>query len=397
MRFILLILVALVAGCSSSGKKEYPPLDTVENKIEITPVWVKNVGKKSFIESRQFGISTDDARVFLSDAGGNIMALNQENGAILWKKSMGDLVLNGPIADGETLYVSTNEAQFFALRASDGEVLWQSGLSSEMLADPVMNDKYIYLQTIDGKLYALNRKNGEKVWVDSREVPPLTLRGTSSPLLLKSMVIAGFANGKLTALDPETGSHLWETAISIASGRTDLQRMVDIDGSIQADSDQVYAVTYQGRIAALSQQDGRTNWSREMSAFRGVKIDGQQLYVVDASDQVWALDRKTGATIWRQDKLEGRDLTGVVLVNNAIVVADGAGYLHWLSREDGSFVAREYLKDTYEWGYHDFGDDDRNEFDFGVSSELKVANNRLFVRNNMGALSVFQLSAVQNN
>lgn len=396
MRFVIFLLILLLSACGTD-RKQYPPLEPIEGKIEVKPLWVKKVGQKSFLESRQFDVSMDSNFVYLADADGNVSALNQQDGEYVWTRSLGDLVSSGPTVDGDLLYVGSNDAQLYALNASNGEVVWKSALSSEILAEPAISKNMIYLQTIDGKLYALNKNNGEKVWVDSREVPALTLRGTGTPLILKSIVVAGFANGKIAAFDPATGSRQWETAISVPSGRTDLQRMVDIDGAIQADEDQVYAVSYQGRIAAVSQENGRTTWTREMSSFNGLKLDGQQLFLTDASDHIWALDRKTGATLWRQDKLEGRDLTGVAVLEDTIVVADGGGYVHWLSKEDGSFVYRENLLNTYGWAYHDFGDDNRREADFGVSNRLKVANNKLYVRNNMGALSVFQLPVSKNN
>lgn len=395
--FYIVLCIFLLPACSSSSRKVYPPLEPIVNKMEIKPLWVKKVGKKSYIESRQFGVSVDKDHVYLADARGNIAALNQESGEVIWTRNLGDLVSSGPKADGELLYVGGNEAQLYALSVGTGDVVWQSTLSSEILAAPAFSEKYLYVQTIDGKLYALNKQTGERVWVDSFEVPALTLRGTSSPLVLDNMVVAGFANGKIVAFDPGTGNRLWETAVSVASGRTDLQRMIDIDGSIQADKNHIYAVTYQGRLAAISKSNGRTTWSREMSGYNGVKLDGKQIFLSDASDHVWAIDSKTGATLWRQDKLEGRDLTAVTVLEDSIVVADGAGYVHWLSREDGSFLFRENLLKVYDWGYHDFGDDDYKEFDFGVSNELKVANNKLYVRTNMGALSAFQLPVTKTN
>lgn len=398
MRFVVLVLLfLLLTACSSSGIKQYPPLEPVANKLEIKRAWFKLVGRKSYLESRQFGVSLDSMYVYLADAKGNISALGQEDGELVWTKKLDDLVSSGPSENDGLIYVGTNEAQLYALKSESGEVIWKAKLSSEVLAEPAFNEKYLFVQTIDGKLHALNKKTGNKVWVDSREVPALTLRGTSSPIVLGDTVVAGFANGKLVAFDSETGNRKWETAVAIASGRTDLQRMIDIDGPIQADKDQIYAVTYQGRIAAISQANGRTTWSREMSAYNGIKLDGQQIFLTDASDHVWAIDRKTGATIWRQDKLEGRDLTGVTVLADSIVVADGAGYVHWLSRDDGSFLYREYLLDTYNWAYHDFGDENRKESDYGVSNEIKVANNKLYIRNNMGALSVFQLPGPKTN
>ena len=392
MRFAVLMSVLLIAACGSTPLvKKYPPLEPVANKIAVKPLWVVEAGKKSYLANRQYEVALGEAHVYLADAKGNVSARELKNGKQVWTRNFADLISSGPKVDGELLYVATMEAELFALNRDSGDVVWKTKLSSEILSEPALSEKNIYIQTIDGKLFALDKKSGNKVWVDSREVPALTLRGTSAPLVLGSKVIAGFANGKLMAFESETGLRLWETSVSVASGRTDLQRMIDIDGPIQGDDRQVYAATYQGRIAAVSLADGRTSWSREMSAFNGVQLDGQQIFLSDASDHVWAIDRKTGATIWRQDKLEGRDLTGVAVLPDSVVVADGAGYVHWLSREDGSFISREHLLETYNWAYHDFDGDNGKDTDFGVSSTLKVADNKLFVRNNMGALSVFQL------
>ena len=394
MRLVSLFIALILAACSSTSLKQYPPLDPIVKKIDVKPLWVAEVGQKSFLESRQFTVGIGGSHVFLADAKGNISALDQKDGSVIWTKALGDLVSSGPKVDGDLLYVGSNEAWLYALNSKSGDVVWKTKLSSEILSDPAVSGNYLYLQTIDGKLYSLDRESGNKVWVDSREVPALTLRGTSAPIVSGSQVIAGFANGKLVALESGTGRRIWETSISVPSGRTDLQRMIDIDGSIQADNDHIYAATYQGRIAAVSKLDGRTAWSREMSAFNGVKLSGEQIFLSDSSDHIWSIDRKTGATIWRQDKLEGRDVTAVSVLEGLVIVADGAGYVHWLSSEDGSFLSREYLLETYGWAYHDFEDDNRKESDFGVSNELIVANNKLYVRSNMGALSVFQLPAL---
>jgi hypothetical protein len=172
--------------------------------------------------------------------------------------------------------------------------------------------------------------------------------------------------------------------------------MVDIDGLLQAGNDEVYAVSYQGRIAAVSVDNGRTIWTRDMSSYNGVAMDNTQLYVTDANGHVWALDRRSGATIWRQDALRDRDVSGPVIVDNAVAVADGAGFVHWLAKEDGAFIARNDLMQIYNQAYHDWGDEDRRELDFGVSGNLEVVNGRLYVRNNMGALSVYQMAAPVN-
>lgn len=396
MRLVLLLCLLLsVTACIKTGKKEYPKLETLDTRAMVDPLWVAKVGEKSERQHRQLSVAVTSERVYAASEKGNIVALQQMDGKVIWANAIVDSISSGPVVDDNLLYVGTIDAHVFALDTESGTIVWQGDVSSEVLADPVVGDNLVYIQTIDGKLAALDKKTGKKVWSDAREVPALTLRGTSSPVVVQDKVIAGFANGKLVALQKDTGKRVWEAVIGLPSGRTDLQRMVDIDGLLQVDSDEVYAVTYQGRIAAVSVENGRTIWTRDMSSYSGVTMDNTQLYVTDATGHVWALDRRSGATIWRQDALQERDVSAPVVIANAVVVADGAGFVHWLAKEDGAFMARNDLRKVYDWAYYDWGDDKREELDFGVSSTLSAVNGKLYVRNNMGALSVFQLSNAQ--
>ncbi|WP_455207957.1 outer membrane protein assembly factor BamB [Kaarinaea lacus] len=396
LALILLCVALFVSACVDTGKKDYPKLEPINANEKVVPLWVAKLGEKSKRQHRQLSVAVTGERVYAANADGKILALQQADGKVIWSNAITDSITSGPVVDGSVLYVGTVDAHVLALDAESGKIVWQGSVSSEVLANPVVSENLLFVQTIDGKLTALDKATGKKVWSDAREVPALTLRGTSSPVVVNDRVIAGFANGKLVALQKETGKKIWEVVIGIPSGRTDLQRMVDIDGLMQVDSDEVYAVTYQGRVAAVSVESGRTVWTRDMSSYTGVAMDNTQLYITDASGYVWALDRRSGATIWRQDGLQDRDTSGPVIVGNAVVVADGAGFVHWLSKEDGGFIARNDLMQVYDWAYYDWGDEDRHELDFGVNGILEVVNNRLYVRNNMGALSVFQLSTPVN-
>lgn len=397
MRFVVLLsIILLITGCIGSGKKEYPELDPIKSTANIKPLWVAKVGEKGVRQFRQLSVAVSDDRVYSATADGHLVALQQEDGKVVWSNAIVDSISAGPVVNDGVLYVGTTEAHLFALDANSGKIIWNGDVSSEVLANPVIGDNLVFVQTIDGKITALEKATGKKVWSDSRTVPALTLRGTSSPIVTTDRLIAGFADGKLVALEKDTGKRLWESVIGLPSGRTDLQRMVDIDGLIQISNDEVYAVTYQGRISAVSVDTGRTIWTRDMSSYTGVTMDENQLYLTDAKGQVWAIDRRSGATLWRQDSLQDRDVTGPVIIGDTLVVADGAGFIHWLSKEDGAFVARDDLTEVYDWAFYDWGDENREELDFGVSGALEVVDDRLYVRNNMGALSVFQMSPPVN-
>jgi len=224
--------------------------------------------------------------------------------------------------------------------------LWRSELSSEVVSAPQLSQGVIVARTNDGKLFGLNAKNGERLWVYETTVPSLSLRGVGAPLVVDETVFAGFANGKVAALSVSNGKLLWEKVIALAKGRSELERLVDVDAELRYDGGTLYAVAFQGRLVALDATSGRILWAREFSAHSGIALNERQLFITDDKEQVMALDRRTGATLWRQNKLMRRDLSAPVIHDGKVVVGDYAGYLHWLSFDDGSFVMRRLLDDA---------------------------------------------------
>lgn len=234
-----------------------------------------------------------------------------------------------------------------ALSAADGKQIWRSEVSSEVIARPAVANGTVVVRTNDGKLFALEASSGLRRWVYDRSVPPLTLRGNSAPVIASDLVIAGSDNGRLTALQLTNGTVFWETAISHPSGKTELERMIDIDADPVVVGDVVYAVTYQGRLAAVQIGSGRILWARDMSSYTGMAVDDYRIYLSDSEGQVLALNRRNGATLWRQDKLLRRSTTRPQLDGPYLVVADYDGYLHWLSRESGKLAGRARLNAAY--------------------------------------------------
>ena len=265
-------------------------------------------------------------------------------------------------------------------------------ISAEMLASPIVVDDQLIVQTIDGKVSVYNTQTGKMVWTYGRAIPKLTLRGTSTPVVMGEKILAGFSDGRLVGLDLATGALLWETTIAVPHGRTDLERLVDIDGLFQAADDIVYVSSFQGRVAAISVADGSILWARDMSSYTGLAMGKDQIFITDAESKVWALDGKTGATLWRQDKLSGRELSTPAVLGDTVVVADYDGYVHWLSREDGQFLARQNLEVTWEKLRYVWDDEDPEERYRSVSVLPLAVADMLYVRDNIGALTAFQLT-----
>ena len=387
----IVCLVALLSACSTASKKTYPELARIPATLDVQPIWVASVGERSDFELRQLPATVSDSEIYVAYAGGEVGALDINRGHLQWRVKLKSKLSSGP-AVGQGLVVVTNEdADLIALAQNNGKERWRTRLSSVVLSRPLISDDKLFAQTIDEKIYALNIKDGSRVWVEGSESPALSLRGTAAPIMVDGKVITGFADGRLMAFDAATGKTLWEATVTVPHGRTDLERVVDIDGILAKDNNTVYATTFQGHIAAVSVSDGRIIWNREMSSYQGVALDDAQLYVTDAEGFVWALDRNTGATLWRQEKLKDRDVSAPRVMAHAVVVADGGGYVHWLSKEDGGFLARKNLKQLHEDVFVDWGDVDFNSLDYGVSVFPEVTDDLAVVRNNTGDLVLFRV------
>ncbi len=336
---VVVWLVALV-GCSSSNVEPPTPLTEFEPELDIKMVWSTRIGR---------GVDEQDLRLrpylagdtlYANDYKGTVAAVRTDDGRTLWEVELVETLTSGPGYGEGKVVLGTGEGQIIALAAEDGKELWRAQLSSEILAPPAIGSGMVVAHTVDGKLFALSASDGKQRWVYDRTVPTLTLRGTSSPIILSDIVVDGFASGKVALLALQDGRVLWEKSVAVPRGRSELERMVDIDGPPLILGSVLYVVSYQGRVAAIDLQTGRVLWSRPMSSATGLIADEKALYLTDDQDRVWSLDRTSGAPFWQQDALQHRVLTAPVLHGESVVVADREGFIHWLSRGDGHFLAR---------------------------------------------------------
>ncbi len=223
-------------------------------------------------------------------------------------------------------------------------------LSSEVIAPPAIGGGLVAARTNDGRVFGLDERDGKRLWVfDHANVPILSLRGNSAPIIDSGVVYVGEDNGKVIAMRATDGGEMWEQQIATGEGRGEIERIQDVDGALAVDSGVVYAAGYRGQTAALIAQTGRPLWTHEVSSFTGVALSASQVYVGDADSSVWALDLRTGSSEWKQDGLKYRWVGEIGVQGDAIVVGDFEGFVHWLSITDGKFAARAQLsKDPIE-------------------------------------------------
>lgn len=338
-----LLVLILLSGCSAFSAKDNaePPAELVEftPTLQIETLWdisLKGANGK-FISIRPV---LRDEQLFVAEPDGRVLAVDAASGKRVWKSETGAPLTAGPGIVGDLVLLGTGEAELIALERETGEESWRRRVSSEVLSSPVGESGTAVVRSIDGRVLGMNAATGETRWSFDRRVPVLTLRGDSSLLIHDGRVLLGFANGKLVSLALATGNLVWETAIGTPHGRTELERVVDIDADPVLVEGVVYGACFNDGVAAVSESSGVVLWKRELSTHAGLDADWRQLYITDAEDHVWSLDASNGATLWQQDVLHARRLSAPAIIGEYIVVGDYEGYLHWLAQEDGRLLAR---------------------------------------------------------
>ncbi len=343
MRGLLIPLtIVLLSACSSGKDNTYPPLPLKDISAEIKPdrLWTNKIGKgtaKQFLRLQPY---VDKDTVYAVSNNGKLVASDKQTGKKLWTVDVGNEIISGVSASDAGLVVGRLSGEVSAFSKIAGEPLWSTFLSSEVMSLSQGSQRELIARTKDGTISALNGSTGELSWQVSRQVPVLSLQSQSDPLIINNTVVAGLDNGRLLVLSLDTGKVIWEKAVATGRGRTELDRMVDIDGRLVFLDGVIYVVSYQGNIAAFSLANGKRIWSREASSVNGLTVDSRYVYYTDSKSIIWALDRLSGDILWKQEGLERRKVTAPVLYQGNLVVGDFAGYLHWLSVDDGHFMAR---------------------------------------------------------
>lgn len=346
------LLVLSLSACSSFNKvpewliaDEYklPPAELVEFNPEFEPevVWSEDTGSGVDGDYSNLSPWIQGDLVYTVDHEGEVHGHTYKTGQLVWQIELEVPVATG-VGGGEGLIlVGTQDGEVIALDELSGEFKWRKRLTSEVLAPPKANLGIVVARTSDGKMAGLSAEDGAVLWNYQRSVPLLSLRGASEPILVDDKVVAGYANGKLVALSLFDGKVIWEKSVAVSRGRTEIDRLVDIDSAPVVRYGVIYVVAYHGRLVALDLETGREYWAREMSSRSGLDVDPNvAVYVSDESSYVWAIQDATGDSLWRQTRLLRRQVTAPAVVGDAVLVGDFEGYLHWVSRDNGRFIAR---------------------------------------------------------
>ena len=352
IRFVPLVLfIIFLNGCSSFGwlkfwdseEEEEGPAElySINESVEIYTDWAESFGNEN-----NFGRlipSVYDGKVYFISSEGYLASLNEESGKVEWSKSTNDSVSGGIDVNFKTITYGTLDGDLVALDYKDGKELWRSEASSEILTPPTTDGNMLIAQTGDGRIAGYDFKSGERQWFHQTTLPRLTLRGTSRPYINQGFIFTGFANGKIAMIYPDSGAIRFEIPVTINEGKSELERIIDIDGQSLIVNDLLIAASYQGNITAINLREGRATWQEDISTIKDLTSNGNRVMVVDEKDILKAFGVATGAILWEQNDLKLRKLTSPVSIRNYIAVGDLEGYVHLLDIKNGDFLGRKKI------------------------------------------------------
>ena len=350
--FILFCTALFLSACADD--------DNLDQPTELVPFYSKQYLEVTWHKSS--GPGAEEQYVFLQplilkDIGvtvsrnGLIKVISLKDGEFEPDIELHSVISAGIGGNEDVWLVASRDAYVIAIDAKKRREIWRTRVPSEVLARPVIHEEAVVIRTVDGKILSLDIESGKIRWQYQRAIPDLTLRGTSEPVVARGKIFAGLADGRLIAISPDTGDVIWDIALAIPTGRSEIQRLIDIDGDAELYGRVLYASSFQGRIAAIDVDRGQFLWARDFSTHTGVTLDDKVVYSSDDKGHIWALDRLNGATIWKQDKLAFRKLTRPTIIGDYLAVGDFEGYVHLMSRYDGHFIARFQLGQYDDLGW----------------------------------------------
>jgi len=371
-----LLVLAVISACSS---KDVDPDDLPAELVKLKPsikvkkVWSHGVGGGTEFLRLALRPAEHGDKIFAAAHDGKVLAVDGKTGKTIWKVDTEMPLSAGPATDGKIVAAGSSNGDIIALDAADGSFLWAVQVTSEVLAAPAVAPGKVVVRTVNGKLSALDSRTGEQLWSVQQSMPRLSVRGTSAPVIARNLVICGYDNGRVTAVDISDGGVVWDVLLEPPSGRTAIERLVDINSMVQVAGSDVFAVGFQSRLGAFAIESGQLLWSRELSSYSGIAVDFKTIYVADQRSELAALSRSSGRELWRRDELRNRDLTAPAVIANALVVGDFEGYLHWFDIATGEPLARVRA-----------GSD-------RITSQPLVVNDILYVINDGGSLYAYQI------
>lgn len=339
--WLMVLGATLLLGCASTPNLDTDP--SYSHAASVSVQWRTRLGEGSQGSYVRLAPVVAEDKIYAADANGTVRQLDLASGASNWKVTLDKPINAGVTLAGERLLLVTRDGVLHSLSAADGSEQWQARLTSEAISPAAVDGSRAFVHTVDGRVSAFDLTDGRQAWSYESAMPVLTVRGTSTPLVLDELVVVGFASGKVVALDKVLGIPRWDVRLASPDGRSELERLVDIDGHPVWNEGRIYAASYHGKVAAI-RYSGEVQWQEEGSSYTSPELALGNLYLTLDDDRIQAYDAQGGTKVWQQDALQGRRLSQVVAHGSYLVVADDQGYLYVLNQVNGELVDSKLLR-----------------------------------------------------
>ncbi|MHA7879083.1 MAG: outer membrane protein assembly factor BamB [Saccharospirillum sp.] len=335
------MVAVLVTGCARGTLREapapLPPMDERPERLRMDIDWWHIlVDFNTRVPFHRIAPTLTDEGILTASPLGEVVLLN-EAGRFQWRRQVADHITAPLGADDRNLFVMTGDGDLLMLDWQ-GETRWRTALTAIATAAPLVLPDRIIVQTVDGRVTAVERNTGRLLWVFQDAEPSLTITGTAQPVQVDDLVVTGLANGKLVALNINDGATVWEYRLGRAQGKTDVSRLVDVDAGVTVVDGLILATGYQGDLLVIEARSGRVLGSKPLSSYRSVTVGDDYWFVVNDQSHVLALDPNTLNEVWRQEQFTYRRLSEAVVWRDNLAVADGNGFVHLLDQATGEWL-----------------------------------------------------------
>lgn len=381
----LYIIMLIIGGCSTFSRTQtisMSPLPKVENQFQPKLIWKLLVGDNHSNIYSNLHLAWKGAYIFAANRCSIVKAIDINTGREIWSNDFSmpinllshkitEFLSGGLTVEGDKLYFGSELAKLYALNIYDGKVIWETHLSGEVLSSPVVSNGIVLVHNSNGILQAINNFDGTVKWSIRLNVPLFSLRGESAPAIAFDTAIIGDDNGCISAVLLNQGQIIWQQRISNVGGETEVERLKDVQTTPVVINGVVYAVSYNGNLAAMDLYSGKLIWSNNIGSISDLLVNNSLIYLIDQTDCLMSISAVKGLILWRQDKLLHRSLTSPVLYKNYIITGDAEGYLHWIDPKDGHFIVQHKVDNS------------------GILSQCVVAGDKLIVQAKNGKVYAF--------
>ncbi len=385
---IIIISIGL-QGCTQTKVVKVPtPLVELNSAYDVELLWQLRGDKISESDVEGLFFAKKDNNLYFANVSGMLTSAfiapkSRWTEQIEWQRKFNEAIVSGPVISEKGLIIGTAKASLMLLSPTDGSIIWQTKLSSEILSkavvviDDIVNYA-VFVRTVDGNLYSLNLITGKINWIISHNLPSLSLRGTAPVTYHLGIIYIGWETGRVEAIDALTGQTKWQSQVVIPRGRTDLERLVDIQAQLIMQDGRLYVFGYQGRLASLNPQNGNLFWIKEVSGTQDFVLDDKALYLIDENDILKAYSLNNGTLLWKQENFKYRQLVDLISFDkNQLLLADGQGFFHWVDKLSGTQLARA------------------KHIEIGKAGQqiirVKTVNNKIFTLDSQGYVSTYKV------